>query len=89
VPIALDHLKVVDDLAFVPDVISSCNHVDVEFEKFLSQRRSNAEARRRVLSIRDDELNGVIADNPGQPVFDNIPSRPPKNVADKKNSHVY
>jgi hypothetical protein len=86
-PVALDHLKVVDDFALVPDVVPRGNHVDVEFEQLLGQRRSDPEASSRVLAIRDDQVDGVIADNPGQPILDNVASRSPEDVANEENSH--
>ena len=88
VPVALNHLKVIDDFALIPDVIAGCDHVDVQLEEFFRQRRSNAEASRRIFAVRNDQIDGVIADDSGQPVFDDISSRASENVADKKNSHA-
>ena len=61
VPVAVDHLEVVDDLALVPDVVSGGDDVDAELEEFLGQRRSDAEAGRRVFAVRDDEIDAALA----------------------------
>ena len=58
-----------------------------------SSNKSSARAPRdaktggRILSVRDHQIDGVVFNQAGQAVFDDVPSRPPKNVADKKNIH--
>ena len=59
-----------------------------ELEQLFCQRRSDAETRSRVLPIGDDEIDGVVADNAGQAVFDDGASGPPENVADEENPHI-
>ena len=85
--IARYKVKVVDDLAFVPDVIAGGNDIDVEFEQFLGEGGRDAESGGGVFPVRDDQVDVSVANDSGQPVFDNGSAGTPKNVADEKNSH--
>src|SRR4029077_2725433 len=76
-----------DDLAFVPDVIPGGDDVNVQFEQFFGKRRRNAEASRRVLPIRNNQIDAALAHDLRQPVPYDRPSRPSKNVPNKKNAH--
>src|SRR3981081_332743 len=87
ISVPLNHLEVVEDLALVPNVIAGSDDVNIEFEQLFGQRRRNAETRGRILSIRNDDINRLVADNSRQPILDDQPSRPSKNVADKENPH--
>src|SRR5271165_5219819 len=44
VAVALDHLKIIQNLALVPDVVAGGNDVDVELKQFLRECRRDAEA---------------------------------------------
>ena len=57
VAIALDHLKVVEDLSLVPDVIAGGDDVDIQFKKFLGESGSNAEASGGIFAVGDDEID--------------------------------
>src|SRR5258708_1274497 len=87
VPIAFGHLKEVDDLALVPNVIAGGNDVNVQLKQLFSQRGRDAETGSGVLAIRNDKIDGLIADNAGQSVLDDVPSGPPEDIADEENPH--
>ena len=85
--IAIGHLKVIHDLALVPDVIAGGDHIDVQFEKLFGESRRDAEAGGRILSVGNHQVNGLIAHDAGQAVFDNGAAGASENVTDKKNAH--
>ena len=58
--IAVGHLKILDDLAFVPDVISGGHHVDAEIEKLFGQGGSDSESGSGIFTVGDDEIDGVL-----------------------------
>jgi len=55
VAIALDHLKKIDDLTFVPDVIAGGDDVDIQLEEFFGERGSDSETGGRIFAVGDDE----------------------------------
>src|ERR1700730_3181829 len=83
--IAVRHLEVFDDLAFVPDVISGGHHVDTQIEKLFRQRGRDSESSRGIFAVGDDQIRGVPLAYFGQAVFYDRPPGAPKNVTDKKN----
>jgi hypothetical protein len=85
VRIAVGHLKIVDDLAFVPNVISRGHRVDAEIEKLFRQGRRDSEASRGIFAVGDDEIDGVLFPQFGQAIFYDRASSAPKNVANEKN----
>jgi hypothetical protein len=85
VGVAVRHLEVVDDLAFVPDMISSGHHVDAQIEKLFRQRRRDSEASRGIFAVGDDQIHGVLLAQIRQAIFYDRPPGAAKNVADKKN----
>src|SRR5579862_7740494 len=87
VPVAFDQLKVVNDFALVPDVVPGGDYVNVEFKKLFRQRWSNSKTSGGILPIRDDQIDLVIANNPRQPIFNNIPPWSPEDIANEEYSH--
>ncbi len=85
VGIAVRHLKVFDDLAFIPDVISGGHHVDAQVEQFLRQRGRDSEAGRSIFAVRNDQIRGVFFAQFGQAIFYDHAPRASKDVADEKN----
>jgi hypothetical protein len=83
--VAVRHVEVFDDFAFVPDVISSGHHVDTQIEKLFSQRRCDSEASRGIFTVGDDQIHGVLLAQFRQAISYDRPPRAPKNVTDKKN----
>ena len=83
--IIIRHLKIVDDLPFVPDVIAGGHHVNAHLEQFFGERWRDAEPRRRVLAIGDDKIDRVLLREFGQTFPDDGSPRPPENVTDEKN----
>src|SRR5579862_2234013 len=70
--VAVGTLKIIDDLALVPDVVAGGDDIDAQFEQVFRQRTGNAETAGRVFSISDDEIDGAVFNQPGQTIFDDI-----------------
>jgi hypothetical protein len=85
VGVAVRHVEVFDDFAFVPDVISGGHHIDTQIEKLFRQRRRDSEASRSIFAVGDDQIHGVLLAQFRQAIFYDRPPRAPKNVTDKKN----
>ena len=83
--VAVRHLEVVDDFAFVPDVISGGHDIDAQIEKLFRQRRSDSESSRGIFAVGDDQIQGVLLAQFGEAIFYDRPPRASKNVTDKKN----
>ena len=81
------HLEIVDDFSLVPDVIARDDYVNAEFKQVFRHRPSNAKPTGGVLPVSNHQVDGVIFHQARQTIFDDVASRPPKNVADKENSH--
>jgi hypothetical protein len=56
-------------------------------EELFNERRRDSEPGRGVFAIRDDQVNSVLVRELWQTLFDNGPAWPPKNVANKQDSH--
>ena len=67
--VAVGRLKVVNNLAFVPDVVAGGHHVDAEIEEFFGERRRDAEAGRGVFAVGDYQIDGVLLNQRRQAVF--------------------
>ena len=87
-PVSLDHLEIINNLAFIPDVIPGRDHIDIQFEQFLRECWCDTETRRRILAVGDDQINAMLAHNLRQTVLDDGPSRPTEDVANEKNAHT-
>ncbi len=83
--VAVGHLEVFDDFAFIPDVIAGSHHVDTQIEKLLRQRRRDAESGSGIFAIGNDQIDGVLLAQFGEAILYDRAAGAPKNVADKKN----
>jgi len=83
--IAIRHLEVLDNLAFVPDVIAGRHHFDAEIEQFFRQRRRNAESSRGVFAVGNHQIDRVLLPQLRQTLLDDVPPRASENVTNKKN----
>ena len=83
--VAVGHLEIFDNFAFVPDMISSGHHIDAQIEKLLRQWRRDAKASGGIFAVGNDKIDGVALAQFGQAIFDDCPPRAPKNVTDKEN----
>src|SRR5690348_7301159 len=88
VRVAICRREVINDFALVPDVIAGGHHINSELEKIFGQRWSDAEARGGVFAVRQHEVNAVFTDQALQPFADDVPPRPPKDVANEENFHA-
>jgi hypothetical protein len=66
-------------------VITCGHHIDAKIEKLLCQSRSDAESGGSILTVRNDEIDGVLLAYLGEAVFDDISSRTREDVSNKKN----
>ena len=87
--ISVGRLKIVNDLALVPDVIAGGKDLDTHLEEFFRKGGRYAEAGGSILAVCDDQVDAVLLDKSRQPVLDDSSSRPPKDVTDKKNAHGF
>src|ERR1700728_346223 len=87
VAVAFGHLKKIDDFALIPDVVAGGDDINIQFEQFFRETGSDAETRRRVFTVGDDKIDGLVADNAGQLVLDDGASGTPEDVANEENSH--
>ena len=83
--VAVGHLKIFDDLALVPNVISGGHHVDTEIEKLFGQRRRDAEASGGIFAVGNDQIYGVLLAQFGEAIFYDRPAGTAKNVTNEKN----
>src|ERR1700683_4297081 len=89
VSIAFHHLKIIDDLALVPDVVAGSDYIDIQLEEFFGERGRYAEAGGGVFAVGDDEIDEVIAHDSRQAIFHNDSSGPSKDVTNKENAHSW
>ena len=87
VRIAVGRLKVVDDLALVPDVVAGGDDINAEIEQVFRERTGDTEATGRILPVGDDEINGAVFHQARQAVFDDVASGTSENVAYEENVH--
>ena len=86
--IAVSHLEVVHDFAFVPDVVAGSQNVDAQLKQFFSQLAGNAETSRRIFAVGDDQIDSVIFDQIREAFFDDSPPRAAEDVTNEKNAHA-
>jgi hypothetical protein len=82
--VAVGHLKEVHDFALVPDVVAGSEDVNPQLEQFFRDLRGDAEPGRRILTVCNDQVDGVVSHQRRQPFFYDIAARPAKNVTNKK-----
>ena len=80
-------VKVIHDLALVPDVVSGGLDFNAGLEEFLGQGRSDPETSGGVLDIGDGEIDVVFAHQLGEAFTHNVAPWPAKNVANKEYPH--
>ena len=68
-------------------MVAGCEHVGAEFKKFLSDRRSYAEAAGSVLDIDNQKLDAVGPDKMMDMLAHDPAPGTAKNIADKEDSH--
>jgi hypothetical protein len=83
--IAVGHLEVFDNLAFIPDVVAGRHDVDAEIEELFGERGSDSKAGRGIFAVGDDEVDRVLPSKFRKAVFYDRSSGTAKNVADEKN----
>src|SRR5205823_8465019 len=71
---------VVERLLLVPDVIARRHHVDAPFENLVADLARDAEAGRRVLDIRDDDVDCVVFRYRRQAAPHQLAAGPPENI---------
>ena len=79
---------VLEDLFFVPDVVTGGDYVGAEVEELFGDGRCDAEAAGGVFSIDDDEIDSVGVEDVGQMFADDMAAGGAEDVADKENIHL-
>src|SRR5262249_17190634 len=87
--VAIYRGEIIDDFALVPDVVAGGEDVDAEIEQIFCQRRSNSETGGGVLSVGEDKVNAVLANDSLQLVTDDGPAGPPEDIADEECAHWF
>jgi hypothetical protein len=80
-------VNVLEDLLFVPYVVTSGDYLSAEVEELFSDGRRQAEPTGGVFAIDDEEIDGVGLQQVGQVLVHNVPAGGPKYVAYKQNLH--
>ena len=80
--------QVVVDVALVPDVIAGSHHIDPVAEKFVGNGGRDTKACRRVLAVRDYDVDRLGSADIRNVVCDNSASGVSENVADKEKSQT-
>ena len=78
---------VLEDLALVPDVIAGGDDVCAEIEELFCDGRGDAEAASGVLSVDDEEVDGVGFEYVRKVFADDVAAGGAKDIADKKDVH--
>ncbi len=78
---------VLEDLALVPDVVAGGDDVGAEIEELFCNGWSDAEAACGVLSVDDEEVDGVGFEDVGKVFADDVAAGGAKDIADKKDVH--
>jgi hypothetical protein len=64
-------------------VVAGGQHVYTEFEQFLCNLRGQAETRRRILRIRNNQIHTALAHQFRHALAHNRPSRTPEDVTNE------
>src|ERR1019366_3604161 len=82
--ISIGGVHVIDDLAFVPDVVAGGDDVNAEFEQLFGNLWSDAEATSRVLAVGNGEFNIVLPLQFRQTLVNDSAPGASENVTDEK-----
>ncbi len=81
--------KVLLDLALVPDVVAAGQHVEPEGKEFLGHQGGDAEAARRVLNVRNREMDVFFGHNSRQMSGHNAPPGGGENISYEQDVHGF
>ena len=81
-------VEIGDDLTLVPDVIAGGQHIDFGIVKFAAEALGQAPARRRVLGIDDDQVEGEPTTQGRHVLFYGLTAGPSDNIATKQDFHT-
>ena len=74
---------VLEYLFAIPTVVSAREHVNSRLQQLLCEPRRDAEARRRVLPVRDDQINLPLRNDVREAFMNDMPSGRADNVSDE------
>ena len=78
---------VFEDLFFVPDVVAGGDDVGAEVEELVGDGGRDAEAASGVLTVDDEEVDGVGFEDVGEVFADDVAAGGAKDIADEKDIH--
>ncbi len=79
---------VLEDLFFVPDVVTGGDYVGSEIEELFGDGGGDAEAAGGVFAVDDEEIDGVGVEDVRQVFADDMAAGGAEDVADKENIHL-
>ena len=81
--------KIFHDFAAVPNVVAAGEDFNAQAEQFLSNPRSDAEARGGILAIGDAKIDLALGENVRQALANDASAGRADNVTDEKNVHSF
>lgn len=82
-------VEVIENVAFVPNVIPGGEDVNAEFEEVFGDRGRDAESAGRVFAVRDDEIDRFRLYNVFQMIGYNAAPRRSEYISDEENVHLF
>lgn len=86
---AIGPLEVLAELALVEDVVTARDDVDPAGEELLGGLRGEAEATRRILAVRDAEVDRILLPRQRDMLFERLSPRCADDVADDENPNRF
>ena len=80
---------VIERFLLVPDVIARRHHLDAPVEQLIADLAGDAEPRRGVLRVGDDEIDAVVLDEAGEPLPHELAARTADDVADEQQARAW
>src|SRR5947209_9707105 len=87
--ISIRRIKVIQNLALIPDVISRGEHMAAEVKQLLGNSRGNSEAAGRVLSIGNDQIHLIRLYKMRKMIAHDLAPWAAEDVANEENLHEH
>jgi hypothetical protein len=81
--VPIRRLKVLNNFAFIPNMIASSNDINAHVEQVFRQRRSDSKTRGGVLAISNHQVNRVLPHQFCKVLLDDGATWPAENVANE------
>ena len=87
--ITIHGFEVVNDFAFVPDMVAGGEDVNAEIEQIFGQRGGDSKPRGRIFAVGEHQINAMLAHQILQAIADDCASGASENVSDEQSSHSF